>query len=72
MPGSGSVVPLELTDSGGNVDANEPAQQQAYGDGGREPFTSVGLDTDKAPAGGGDASAHVIGPRHPNSLGLPR
>jgi hypothetical protein len=72
LPGSGSVFPLEWTDAGGNADVNEPAQQQAYGDGGREPFTSIDLDVDKPPAGGGDAADHVVSPHHPNSNGLPR
>jgi hypothetical protein len=66
------VFPLEWTDAGGNADANEPAQQQAYGPDGREPFTQVDLDVDRPPAGGGDASDHVVGPNHPNSQGVAR
>ena len=54
----------------GNATVGTAGQVSIYGPNGRDTFTGVNLDTDKPPAGGGDASAHAVSTHHPNSLGV--
>ncbi len=74
LPGVGAVLPLEVTNTAGSVDTLQPNQQDLYSPGARETFTNTALTPaeNMPPAGGGDASSHVVTSPHMNSLGVNR